>query len=126
MAVTNKSGWISIVMFLHTYIHYNPSVRITPYFLTLLMLYALILYVSGGTYRLTSTLNDRFLRNFSMAGLFTLRIIARNLLRGSRRRNIFHISFLMTALGYEPRLLPNTLYTRPCRLQITFLHFKNV
>ena len=46
-----------------------------------------------------------FLRNFFMAGLFTLRVFARNLLRGSRRRNIFHISFLMTDLGYEPMLL---------------------
>ena len=55
------------------------------------MLCALILYVRGGTYSLTSTPNDRFLRNFFMAGLFTLRVFARNLLRGSRRRNIFHI-----------------------------------
>ena len=31
------------------------------------------LYVSSGTYSLTSTPNDRFLRNFFMAGLFTLR-----------------------------------------------------
>ena len=43
--------------------------------------------------RLTSTPNYRFLRNFFMAGLFALRVFARNLLRGSRRRNIFHISF---------------------------------
>ena len=40
-----------------------------------------------------------------MAALFTLRVFATNLLRGSRRRNIFHISFLLTNLGYEPRLL---------------------
>ena len=33
------------------------------------------------------------LRNFCMAGLFTLRVFAINLLRWSRRRNIFHISF---------------------------------
>ena len=92
---------------LHTYIigHYNPSVRITAQLLTLLMLCALILYVSGGTYSLTSTPNDRFLRNLFMARLFTLRVFARNLLRGSRRRNISHISLLMTILGYEPRLL---------------------
>ena len=32
-----------------------------------------------------------FLRNFFMAVLFTLRVFARNLLRGSRRRNIFFI-----------------------------------
>ena len=76
----------------HTYIigHYNPSVRITAQLLTPLMLCALILYVSGG----------RFQRNFYMAGLFNLRVFARNLLTGSRRRNIFHISFLVTDLGY--------------------------
>ena len=45
------------------------------------------------TYSLTSSPNDRFLRNFFMTGLFTLRVFARNLLRGSRRRNTFRISF---------------------------------
>ena len=53
------------------------------------MLCALILYVSGGTYNLTATPNDRFLRNSFMAGLFTLRAFARNLLRANRQRNIF-------------------------------------
>ena len=43
--------------------------------------------------------------NFFMAGLFALRVFTRNLLRGCHRINIFHISFLMTDLGYEPRLL---------------------
>ena len=42
------------------------------------------LYVSGGTYSLTSTPNERFLRNVSWQILFTLRVFARN-----RRRNIF-------------------------------------
>ena len=54
------------------------------------MLCALILYVSGGTYSLTSTPNDRFF----MAVLYTLRIFARNLLRESRRRNIFLFYFI--------------------------------
>ena len=52
-----------LVDFLHTIGHYNPSVRITAYLLTLLILWALILYVSGGTYSLKSAPNDRFLRN---------------------------------------------------------------
>ena len=56
------------------------------------MLCALILYVNAETYSSTSTSNDIFLRNFFMAGLFTLRVFARNLLRGSRLWNIFHIS----------------------------------
>ena len=40
-------------------------------------------------YSLMSTPNYRFLRNFFVTGLFTLRVFARNLLRGNRRRNIF-------------------------------------
>ena len=50
----------------HIYIyiigHYSPSV------ITLLMLCKLILYVSGRTCSLTSNPNDRFVRNFFMAG----------------------------------------------------------
>ena len=54
-------------------------------------------------YSLTSTPNDRFLRNFFMTGLFTLRVFARNLLSGNRRRNIvFSWFLLMPDLGYEP------------------------
>ena len=64
--------------YIHTYIigQCNSSVRITVWLLTPLMLCALILYVSDGTYSLTSTTNDRFLTNFFMAGLFTFRIFA--------------------------------------------------
>ena len=56
---------------LHTYIigHYNPTVGITAKLLTPLMLCALILFVSDMTCSLTSTQNDRFLRNFFVAGL---------------------------------------------------------
>ena len=86
--------------YIHTYIHNWP---LQPFSQDYGL--ALMLYVSGGTYNLTSTSNDKFLGNFFMAGLFTLRVLARNLLRGNRRRNIFHISFLTTDLGYEPRLL---------------------
>ena len=53
---------------LHTYIigHYNPSVRPSlAWLLTPLMLCALILYVSGETYSLTSTQNDRIWKKFS-------------------------------------------------------------
>ena len=90
----------------HTYIidHYNPSVRITAQLLTL---HVVCVNFTGEWRDLQLTLipNDRFFRNFFMAGLFTLRVFARNLLRGSRWRNIFHISVLMIDLGYEPRLL---------------------
>ena len=52
---------------IHTYIigYYNPSSRIIDLVLTPLILCELILYISGGTYSLKQTRNDRFLRNFS-------------------------------------------------------------
>ena len=39
-------------------------------------------------------------RTIFLAGLFTLRVFARNLLRGILRRNSFLISFLMTDLAF--------------------------
>ena len=54
------------------------------------MLYTLILYISNGTYSLKSTPNDRFSEKLFIAILFTLRVFARNLLRGNRRRNIIY------------------------------------
>ena len=56
--------------------------------------------MSGGTYSLKSSPNDRFLRNFSWQFFFTLRLFARNLLWGSRQRNIF-ISF---NFDFSPRI----------------------
>ena len=56
------------------------------------MLCALLLCMSGKTYSLTSTSNDRFLRKFFMTGLFTLRVFARTLPRGSPEEILFHIS----------------------------------
>ena len=70
------------------------------------MLCALILYISGGTYSLKSTPNDRF-EKFFMAILFTLRVFARNLLRGNRRRNIFRISFWCLTWGSNPGFSSN-------------------
>ena len=58
-----------------------------------LMLCVLILYMSGWTYNLKSTPNDRFLWSFFMAILFKLKVFVRSLLRGNRRRNIFIFSF---------------------------------
>ena len=76
-------------------------------------MWAFILYVSGGIYSLTSPPNDRFFNNLcggtyrltetSLAGLFTLRVFARNLLRKNRRRNIFfHISFWCLTWDTKP------------------------
>ena len=62
------------------------------------MLCVLILYISGGTYSLKSTPNDRFFEKlYYMAILFTLRVFARILLRGNRRKNTFCISFWFLA-----------------------------
>ena len=52
------------------------------------------LYVSGGAYSITSTVSDRFLRNFFMADIFTI-----NLLTGNRRRYILFFAFNFDAEG---------------------------
>ena len=70
-------------------IKYIPSTRCSPQRQTYIHNWPIQPFsqdyiVSGRNYSLTSTPNDRFLRNFLMAGLFTLRVFARNLLRGSR------------------------------------------
>ena len=80
--------------------HYNPSVRITAQLLTPLMLCVLILYESGGTYSLTSTLNDRFFGNSFTTDLFTLRVFARN----SPKKYFFSYFVSMADLKYEPGL----------------------
>ena len=92
-----------------SYIHnwpLKPSVRITASLLTPLMLWVLILYVSIRTYSFKSTPNNRFFRNLFMIILFTLRVFARNLLRGSRRRNIFFLYFIFDA---RPRIRTRAL-----------------
>ena len=71
------------------------------------MLCVLILYISGGTYSLKSTPNDRFFVKLFMAILFTLRVLARNLLRGNRRRNTFRISFWCLAWDSNPDFSSN-------------------
>ena len=49
--------------------------------------------MAGPTYSLKSTPNDRFFEKLFMGILFILRVFARNLLKGNRRRNNFRISF---------------------------------
>ena len=71
------------------------------------MLRVLILYISGGTYSLKSTPNDRFFEKLFMAILFTLRVFARNLLSGNRRSNTFRISFWCLAWNSNPGFLSN-------------------
>ena len=69
------------------------------------MLCVLILYISGGSYNLKSTPNDRFHGNF----LLTLRVFARNLMRANRQRNIFHISFWCLTWHLNLFLMSNKL-----------------
>ena len=86
---------------MHTYMisYYNPSVRIIHIFFSPLMLCVFILNISGRTYILKSTPNDRFYKKFFMAILFTIRVFARNLLRGNCRRNIFFSYFALIDHG---------------------------
>ena len=88
------------------------------------MLCTLILYVSGGIYRLTSTPNDRFLKNYFMAGLFYSQSFQKlfhgrfiycqsfchkSAERKSLKKYCFHCFVLMSDLGYERGLLPTRL-----------------
>ena len=58
--------------YIHTYIIglYNPSVRVIDLVSHTTNLCALILYISGGTYSLKSTPNDKFFEKVFMAILF--------------------------------------------------------
>ena len=58
---------------------------------SLFILCVLILYISNSTYSLKLTPNDRFFEKLFMKILFTLRVFARNLLRGNERKNTFYI-----------------------------------
>ena len=75
------------------------------------MLCVLILYISVGTYSLNSIPNDRIFEKLFMAILFEYRVLARNLLRGNRRRNNY-ILFRCLAWGLNPGFMSNkpTLY----------------
>ena len=53
-----------------------------------------------------------FWETFHSRFLFTLRVFARNLLRGNRRRNTFCILFRCLAWGSNPGFTSNTLPTR--------------
>ena len=78
-----------IYIYIYIYIHNWSGLRSS--FSHHLMLCVLILCKGGGTYSLKSAPYDRFLRNLCtlMTILYTLRVFTRNMLRVSRRRNIF-------------------------------------
>ena len=83
------NSWEQVIhTYMHTCIdHYNPSVRTMG--LLSSTTYVLIFYLSRGPYSLKSTSNDRLFFWETLRGtiLFTLRVLARNLLRESCRRN---------------------------------------
>ena len=82
--------------------HYDPSVWNID-----LISHIICTYISGGTYSLKSTPKDRFWRNFFMVGLFTLRVIARNLVKENDRRNTFCILFWCLAWSSNPGFMSN-------------------
>ena len=76
-------------------------------------------YISGGTYSLKATPNDRFFWKLFMAFLFTLRLFARNLLNRNSPRKYF-LYFFMSSLRLEPWLLHLiSQHTRLRRLLLT-------
>ena len=115
--IRTQALWLSIrflllfrhwhdIIHIHTYIigHYNSLIRITAQLFTLIMRYALILYQYVSEWALT--LNDRFLRTFFMAGLFTVRVFTTDLLGENRRRNI---SFFSYFVSYNIIIINNSL-----------------
>ena len=94
--IQGRVNWTTIFlyMYIHTYIieHYNPSVRIID--LVFHTTYVVCVnFISGGTFSLKSTPNDKFFGKLFMAILVTLRVFARNLMKGNHRRNTFRILF---------------------------------
>ena len=126
----NQSSWISILL-THSYSKFHwvlisnektnycwsliHTLAITilksellNYFLTPLMLCAIVLYISGGTYSLKPTTKDRCFEKRFMAILFTPRVFARN-----RQRNTFYILYWCLAWGPNPSF---TSYKPTCYL----------
>ena len=68
------------------------------------MLCALILYMSGETYSLKSTTNDRFFDKLFMAILFTLRVFCQKSAERKSLKKYFFYFVLMSNLGLEPGL----------------------
>ena len=69
---------------------------------------ALILYVICGTYSLTSTPNNRFLRNFCMTGLFNSQSFCqKSAERKSPKKYYFNILFWCLAWNTNPDFMSN-------------------
>ena len=114
--------------YIHTYIigHYNPSVRIIDLVshTTYVVCVNFIHKWCDLQFKVESERQIFFEKLFHGSFLFTLRVFARNLLRGNCRRNAFHICFdawrEAWTLGF--RLIPvNILSTRPRRFSVSKL-----
>ena len=100
-----KEKWKTTVRNLkYTYIHNWP---LQPFSQDYWPSFSHHIYISGGIYSLKSTPNNRFFEKLFMAILFILRVIARNLLSGNRRRNTFRISFWCLAWDSNPGFSSN-------------------
>ena len=89
----------------HAYIigHYNPLVSIID-LVSHITFVESVNFIHEWTCSLKSTPNIRFFEKFFMSILFTLRVFARNLLTGTRRKNIFIFSFsFLTTLCQKTR-----------------------
>ena len=96
--------------FLIMYVQYIIGLRsgFLIEFLTPLMFCVLILYISCGTYSLKLTPNNRFFEKLSTTILVNVRVFARNLLKGNRRRrNTFCIWFCCLAWGLNSAFTSN-------------------
>ena len=76
------------------------------------MLCVLILYINGGTYSLKSIPNDRFFGKLSIAILFTLRVLAKNLLRGNHLKKLFVFCFDVWLGSSNPGFTSTKSYTQ--------------
>ena len=97
MSDINRKGYILIgnLRFYRTLqCEEKNSLNLGKYAAEYLSICVSILYISGGTYSLKSTPNEKFFEKLLMAILFILRVFARrNPLRRNRRRNNFCIVF---------------------------------
>ena len=94
----------------YTYIigHYNPSVRIIDLIShTTYVVCVNFIHMWRDLQFKVNSEQQIFLRKFSWQFLFTLRVFARNLLRGNCRRNTFRILFWCLAWGSNPGFSSN-------------------
>ena len=97
----------SPMKYMHTYIigHNNPSVRIID--LVFHTTYVLHSYIWRDLQFKVDSEPQIFFEKLVMAILFTLRVFAKNLLRGNRRRNTFRILFWCLAWASNPGFSSN-------------------